>query len=219
MNVVSTGEVFRRALSDLYGSSWRLIVVNSAVSAVLVAVVLIVSTVPLSVLIAPIIAGPVVAGLVHCTVKLIREGEFVLGDAAEGVRRHWRRGLQFGVLCGAAIMLGTLAVAFYASERHRVLPLAVLAVYLVGLFLLVLLLAMPVAIGRPETGVTEAMVGAFMLFLRAPLRCLLLGVALLVVNLLGALTVLPLLTLTLAYSFLVAGRAVLPRMVEEEVTA
>jgi hypothetical protein len=213
---VGLGDVFRRAVSDLYGFSWRLVIVNTAVSVVCAIVVVTVSAVPLSLLLAPIAAGPVVAGLVHCTVKVIREGEFVLADAADGVRRHWRQGLQFGALCGAAIMLGALAVAFYGSERHRVLPLAVLAVYLVAFFLLVLLRATPIAIGQPETSVTEALTGAFMLVVRAPLRYLALGTGLLVVNLLGALTVLPLLTLTIAYSFLVAGRVVLPRTVEEE---
>lgn len=216
---MSTGDVLRRAVADFYGSSWRLLVLNTAISAIVAAVVLVVSSVPLSLLIAPIVAGPVVAALVHCTVKLIREGEFVLADAVAGVRMHWRRGFEFGALCGAAIMLGALSVAFYASERHRVLPLAVLAVYLVALFLLVLLLAMPVAIGEPETTVTESLVGAFMLVLRAPVRFLSLGLALLAVNVLGAVTVLPVLTLTLAYSFLVAGRAVLPRPVGAEAPA
>jgi hypothetical protein len=214
---MTAGDVLRRALADMYGFSWRLIIVNAAVCVVAAAVVLIVSAIPLSLLLAPIVAGPVVAALVHCTVKLIREGEFVLADAVEGVRLHWRRGLQFGVLGGAAILLGALAVAFYGSERHRMLPLAILAVYLVALFLLVLLLAAPIAIGHAERGVIEALTGALILVLRAPLRFLTLGFALLVVNVLGAVTVLPLLTLTLAYSFLVAGRVVLPQRVEEEV--
>jgi hypothetical protein len=216
---MSVGDVLRRAVSDLYGSSWRLVLVNSAVSVVVVGVVLIVSAFPLSLLVAPIVAGPVAAALVHCTVKLIRDGELVLADATEGVRLHWRRGLQFGALCGVALLLGALAVTFYGSERHRVVPLAVLAVYLVALFVLVLLLAAPVAIDDPDTSVAESIRDAFVLVLRAPLRFLTLGFALLVVNLVGAVTVLPLLTLTLAYSFLVAGRVVLPRAVEEEVTA
>jgi hypothetical protein len=210
------GDVLRRAVSDLYGSSWRLVVVNSAVSAVVVAVVLIVSAFPLSLLIAPIVAGPVAAALVHCTVKLIREGQFVLADATEGVRMHWRRGFQFGALCGAAILLGALAVGFYASERHRVVPLAVLAVYLAALLLLVLLLAMPIAIGEPELPLRESLTRAFLLVLRAPVRFLSFGVALLAVNLLGAVTVLPALTLTLAYSFLAAGRVALPQTIEEK---
>ena len=58
-----------------------------------------------------------------------------------------------------------------------------------------------------------------MLVLRAPVRFLSLGLALLAVNVLGAVTVLPVLTLTLAYSFLVAGRAVLPRPVGAEASA
>jgi hypothetical protein len=49
-------------------------------------------------------------------------------------------------------------------------------------------------------------------------RFLALGAALLVVNAVGAVTVLPLLTLTIAYSFLAAGYVVLPRSSTEEVT-
>jgi hypothetical protein len=215
---MSIGEVFRRALADMYGFSWRLVILNTAVSVVVAAVVLIASAFPLSLLIAPVVAGPVAAALIHCTVKLIREGEFVLADAVAGLRMHWRRGLLLGMLCGGALLAGAVAVAFYGSERHRAVPLAILAVYLVALFLLVLLLAAPIAVGEPETPLTEALTGAFLLVLRAPVRALSLGAALLLVNVLGAVTVLPILTLTLAYSFLAAGHVVLPRTLEEEVT-
>jgi hypothetical protein len=58
-----------------------------------------------------------------------------------------------------------------------------------------------------------------MLLLRSPVRLLTLGAVLLLVNALGTVTVLPLLTFTLAYSFLAAGHVVLPlSTIQEEVT-
>ena len=209
----------RAAVGETYRFSWRLLVVNTAVSAAVSVVVLVVSTLPLALLLAPLLAGPVAAALVHCTVKLIREEEFQLADALEGLRLHWRRGLVLGGLFGAGLMLGVLAVSFYVSEQHRALPLAVLAVYVVAVYCLIVLVAWPLAIANPQARLLDALREAWLLVLRTPLRFLMLGAALLLVNVLGAVTVLPLLTLTVAYSFLVAGHLVLPRpTTTEEVT-
>lgn len=204
------------ALSDLYRFSWRLLVVNAALSAAVVAVVVIASSVSLALLFGPLFGGPLAAALVHCTVKVIREEDFVLADAFEGLRLHWKRGLQLGGLCGIGLLLGVVAVSFYLSEPHRVWVLVALAAYLLGLFLLVVLVAWPLAIGDPESRVVDALRRALLLLLRRPLRLLGLGAALLVVNALGAVTVLPLLTLTVAYSFLAAGHIALPCPSTEE---
>ena len=127
----------RAAVGETYRFSWRLLVVNTAVSAAVSAVVLVVSAFPLALLVAPLVAGPVAAALVHCTVKLIREEEFRLTDALEGLRLHWRRGLALGGLFGAGLMLGVLAVSFYGFGQHRALPLAVLAAYVCAIFCLI----------------------------------------------------------------------------------
>jgi hypothetical protein len=209
----------RSALAETYRCSWRLLVVNSAVSAAVCVVVLIVSALPLALLIAPLVAGPLVAALVHCTVKLIREEEFQLSDAIEGLRLHWARGFILGGLFGAGLLLGALAVSFYVSEHHRALPLAALAAYVFAIFALLVLIAWPLAIAEPEAGLRAALRSAWLLLLRSPFRLLALGLALLLVNLVGAVTVLPFLTLTIAYSFLAAGHVVLPRpVIQEEVT-
>jgi hypothetical protein len=206
----------RKALVDTYQSSLRLLVLNTALSLAVVLIVLFVSAFPLVLFVAPLAAGPIVGALVHCVVTLIREEEFRLGDAFDGLRRFWKRGVALGGLSGLVLLLGALAVTFYASERHRVLPLAVLAVYVAALFLLVLLVAWLFAIAEPEASVPDALRRASVLALRSPARLLLLGAALLLVNLAGAVTVVPLLTLTIAYSFLATARLVLP---PEEVTA
>jgi hypothetical protein len=215
---MSVRAALRSALAETYRCSWRLLVVNTAVSAAVCVVVLIVSSLPLALLLAPLAAGPVAAALVHCTVKLIREEEFELADALEGLRLHWRRGLVLGGLFGGGLLLGVLAVSFYSSADHRALPLAALSAYVLAIFCLIVLVAWPLAIANPEARVTDALRSAWMLLMRTPFRFLALGAALLVVNAVGAVTVLPLLTLTIAYSFLAAGHVVLPRSSTEEVT-
>jgi hypothetical protein len=80
------------------------------------------------------------------------------------------------------------------------------------------LVAWPLAIANPEAGLGDALRRAWLLALRAPLRLFAFGAALLVINAAGALTVLPFLTLTIAYSFLAAARFALPAPALEEVT-
>jgi hypothetical protein len=216
---MSVGAALRSALVETYRCSWRLLAVNTALSAAVCAVVLIVSFLPLALVLAPLVAGPVAAALVHCTIKLIREEEFELADALEGLRLFWRRGFVLGGLFGLGLLLGVLAVSFYVSAEHRVLPLAALAAYVFAIFCLVVLVTWPLAIADPSVGLTDALRQAWLLALRTPLRLLTLGAALLVVNVLGAVTVLPLLTLTIAYSFLATAHVVLPRVsTQEEVT-
>jgi hypothetical protein len=215
---MTVGSALRSALGDTYRCSWRLLVVNSAVSVVVCAAVLVVSAFPLVLLVAPMLAGPVAAALVYCVVVLIRDGSFELSDALYGLRRFWRQGFALGAMFGAALLLGALAVAFYTSERHRAMPLAVLSVYVVAIVCLILLVAWPLAIGEPERGLGDALRHAWLLALHAPLRLFMLGAVLLVVNVAGAVTVLPLLTLTIAYSFLATARVVLPVPTLEEAT-
>jgi hypothetical protein len=215
---MSVRGALRSALRDLYQFSWRLLVVNTAVSGVVCAVVLFVSAFPLVLFVAPLLAGPLVAGLVHCVVLLIREESFHLSDAAAGLRRFWKTGFALGGLFGTALLLGALAVTFYGSDEHRVVPLAALSAYVVAIVCLLLLVAWPLAIAAPETGIGTALRGAWALALHAPLRLLTLGVVLLVVNVAGAITVLPLLTLTIAYSFLATAHLVLTAPILEEVS-
>jgi hypothetical protein len=213
---MSARRALRSALADTYRCSWRLLFVNSALSAAVSAVVLVVSAFPLTLFLAPLLAGPVAAALVHCTVTVIREEEFKLADVLVGLRRFWRRGFALGGLFGSALLLGALAVSFYTSSEHRILPLAGLAIYVFGVVCLVLLISWPLAIGQPDAPLREALRDAWLLVLRAPLQLFTLGAVLLVVNVVGAVTILPLLTLTIAYSFLAAAYLVLPAPVAEE---
>jgi len=205
----------RLALVDTYHFSWRLLAVNTSLSVAIVLIVIFVSAFPLVLLVAPLVAGPIAAALVYCVVTLIREQEFHLSDAAAGLRLFWKRGFILGGLSGAILLLGALAVTFYSSERHRFLPLAVLTVYVVAVLLLVLLVGWLFAIADPEEGVAVALRRALLLALHSPARMFVLGTALFLVNVIGAVTVIPFVTLTIAYSFLATARLVLP---PEEVT-
>ena len=198
------------ALGDTYRNSLRLLVVNTAVSAVIAAAVLFVSAFPLVLFVAPLVAGPVIAALVHCVVTLVREEELELANAAEGLRRFWKRGLALGAVTGAVLLAGALSVTFYASEGHRVLPLAGFCAYVIAIVFLLVLLGWLFAVAEPEESVGAALRSAALLALRSPLQLLVLGLVLLVVNVAGIVTVLPILTLTIAYSFLAAAHLVLP---------
>jgi hypothetical protein len=200
----------RAALVDTYQFSWRLFVLNTTLSAGIVLIVVLVSAFPLVLFVAPLVTGPLAAALVHSVITLVREQELHLSDAVAGARRFWRRGLVLGGISGLVLLLGVLAVTFYGSERHRVLPAAVLAVYAVAIAFLVLLVAWLFAIADPEDSVADAIRRASSLMLRSPTRMLVFGAALLLVNLAGAVTVVPILTLTIAYSFLATARLVLP---------
>jgi hypothetical protein len=209
----------RSALADTYRSSGRLLVVNTALTAVVIAVVVLVSAFPLVLFVAPVVAGPVAAALVHCIVTQVREEAFSLADALDGLRRFWKQGLVLGALSGLVLLLGVLAVVFYGSAAHRVLPLAALSAYVIAIGALIVLVTWPLAIADPENGIRHALGQAWLLAMRSPFRLIALGAALLVVNVVGAITVLPLLTLTIAYSFLATARLVLPVPTLEEMSA
>jgi hypothetical protein len=210
----------RSALGETYRNSWRLLVVNTAVSSVIAVVVLFVSAFPLVLFVAPLVSGPLVAALVHCVLMLVREEELVVADAVEGMRRFWRRGFALGGITGGVFLAGALAVTFYASEAHRVLPLAAFCAYVAAIAFLVVLVAWVLAIAEPGEGVSAALRAAALVALRSPLRLLTLGIVLLIVNVVSIVTVLPVLTLTIAYSFLAAAHVVLPHAASmEEVSA
>jgi hypothetical protein len=212
---MSVNAALRQALSKTYQSSWRLLLVNTALSLAVALVILATPTLPLGLLLACVAAGPLAAALAHCVVILVRGDDITMTDAVEGLRLHWRQGVALGSLFGLGLMVGLVAVTFYVSEPHRVWPLAVAAVYLVAFFCLLVLAAWPLLIADQRLGVVGALRAAGLALLRRPWRALGLGVALLLVNVLGAVTVVPLLTLTVAYTFLATALVVLPDPAEE----
>jgi hypothetical protein len=203
----------RRALGlacgDLYRNSWRLVPVNAALGAVLVFAAVAAIAVH-ALLVLAVLAGPLAAALAHCSVTLVRTGNLALADAWEGLRLHWRRGLALGTGGVALGVLAALAVHFYTRSSVG-WPLAFVTLYLVVLLAIYAAVLMTVAVAEPGLPLGRAARAAASLAAQRPGATLLIGLALLLVNLAGiAAAVMPFLTITVAYSFVAVAHFVLP---------
>jgi hypothetical protein len=200
------GEVLRRAVRDLYEESWRLVLLNSLLSAYVLAVLAAAAFVPAA-LVLLLGAGPFLAALVSAALVVVESGSLTFVDIAEGFRRSWRRGLVLGASLVAGIAATVVALRFYGGAGPFAWPLAVLVLYLGAIYALFQLLLWPLALQAPERPVRDAAAGAGLALLRRPAATTAVGGALLVVNLAGLVAaVLPFLTMTIAYSALVAAR-------------
>jgi len=207
---MSVGATLGAAVRDLFDNSWRLVPVNAAFGAVLVAVGVATIAVHAAVVLA-VLAGPLAAALLHCAVTLVRTGNVAFADAREGLRMHWRRGLQLGAAGTGLAVLAVVAVRFYTRTTVG-WPLAFLTVYLVVLLGIYAVVLATLAIAEPDRKLRSAAREAAALGARRPGATLLLGLALLLVNLAGiAAAVMPFLTFTVAYSFVAVARFVLPK--------
>jgi hypothetical protein len=205
----------RYALRDMYEQSWRLALLNCALSAVVLAVLWLASYAPIA-LVLGIGVGPLVAALMHCAVHLVRENDLRLATAVEGVRLHWLRGLQLGALAGVVVLAGLVAVHSYGSSGMFTWPLAFVAAYLLAFFLLLQLVLWPLAVAERDRPLRRLFADAGTVLARRPAASIGLALALLLINALGAAAaVLPLLSVTVAYSFVAAARFALPSQLEE----
>jgi hypothetical protein len=211
----------RRALgtaaADLYHQAWRLVILNTVLAMALVLIALASIAVRGAFLLA-ILIGPAIAAVMHCAVTLAQTEDLRLAEALRGLRRHWRRGLALGLALAAAVGLGALAVPFYAQAGTWAWPFAALCVYLLLMFGVFQLALWPLAVfdsGRPLGAVAR---DAAISVARRPLGFVGLAVALLLVNVIGVVAaILPFLTLTIAYSFLVSAHFALPKNPAREV--
>ena len=211
----------RRALgvaaADLYHQSWRLVVLNALLGAVLVGVVLASLAIRPAILLV-VLLGPAAAAVMHCTVTLAQTEELRLSEAVVGLRRHWRRGLALGVLVAAAAILGAIAVPFYSTAGIWAWPLAALSVYVLLVFALFQLALWPLAVFEDARPFRAVVRDAAFVVGRRPWGFVGLALALLFVNAIGvAAAILPFLTLTIAYSFLVSAHFALPKNPAREV--
>jgi hypothetical protein len=205
------------AATDLYHQSWRLIVLNALLAAVLVGVIL-ASLAIRPALLLLVLLGPVAAAVMHCTVTLAQTEELRLSEVVVGLRRHWRRGLALGVLVAAAAVLGAIAVPFYSRAGAWAWPLAALSVYVLLAFALFQLALWPLAVFEDAHPFRAVVRDAALVVGRRPWGFVGLAFALLLVNAIGvAAAVLPFLTLTIAYSFLVSAHFALPQNPAREV--
>jgi uncharacterized membrane protein YadS len=154
----------------------------------------------------------------HCAVTLAQTEDLRLPEALVGLRLHWRRGLALGVLLACAVAAGALAVPFYAHAGRWAWPLAALSLYLLLLFGVIQLALWPLAVFEAGKSFGDVVKDAATDVLRRPLGFVLLGLGLLFVNVVGvAAAIIPFLTLTIAYSFLVSAHFALPKNPAREV--
>jgi hypothetical protein len=205
------------AATDLYHQSWRLIVLNTLLAAVLVGVIL-ASLAIRPALLLLVLLGPLAAAVMHCTVTLAQTEELRLSEVLVGLRRHWRRGLVLGVIVAAAAVLGAIAVPFYSRAGAWAWPLAALSVYVLLAFALFQLALWPLAVFEDARPFRAVVRDAAFVVGRRPWGFAGLALALLLVNAIGvAAAILPFLTLTIAYSFLVSAHFALPQNPAREV--
>ena len=153
--------------------------------------------------------GPLAAALVSAAVIVVETGSLTIGEATGSVRRCWRRGVALTALVGFVAVATVVALRFYVTGSALSWPLAVLVLYLTGIFAVYQLLLWPLAVRDVERPLREVAAEAGVVLLRRPVAALGLALALLLVNLIGlAAAVLPFLTLTPAYSALAAARFV-----------
>jgi len=199
------------AAVDLYHQSWRLVVLNAVLGAVVLSVVLASISVRAG-LVLVILIGPAAVAVMHCAVTVAQTEDLRLAEAALGLRRHWRRGLLLGSAVACAAILGASAVPFYARAGTWAWPLAALSIYLLLLFLVFQLALWPLAVYESARPFREVVRDAVLVVGRRPFGFAGLGLAVLLVNVIGlAAAILPFLTLTIAYSFLVAAHFALPK--------
>ena len=205
------------AATDLYHQSWRLVVLNALLGAVLVGVVL-ASLANRPAILLVVLLGPAAAAVMHCTVTLAQTEELRLSEAVVGLRRHWRRGLALGAIMAAAAILGAVAVPFYSRAGTWAWPLAALSVYVLLVFALFQLALWPLAVFEDARPFRTVVRDAALVVCRRPWGFAGLALAVLLVNIIGvAAAILPFLTLTIAYSFLVSAHFALPQNPAREV--
>jgi hypothetical protein len=207
---VSVSTSLRGALRDFYEHSWRLVALNCALSLCVLAILAAASFWAPALLLL-LLLGPLAAAMMHCAVSLVREGELSLRDAAAGLVLHWRRGLGLAALSGVVILAGLAGVRAYGGASTLTWPLAFALAYLLGLFCVYQLVLWPLAVAEREVPLRQVLGDALRTLTGRPGAALVLAFLLLLVNALGALAaLLPLFTLTIAYSFLAAARFTLP---------
>jgi len=205
------------AAADLYHQSWRLVVLNVLLGTVLVGVVLASLAVQPAIVLV-VLVGPAAAAVMHCAVTLAQTEELRLSEALVGLRRHWRRGLVLGTIVALAAVLGAIAVPFYSGAGVWAWPLAALSIYVLLVFALFQLALWPLAVFEPARPFGRVVRDALVAVGRRPVGFVGLALALLVVNVVGvAAAILPFLTLTIAYSFLVSAHFALPKNPAREV--
>ena len=211
------GEALRRAARDFYEESWRLVFLNTLLSCYVLLVLAAATFFPPA-LVLLLGAGWPAAALVSASVIVVETGSLTFVEVAETVRRSWRRGVVLAGVVAAAVVATLISFRFYGDAGTLAWPLAVVVLYLAAIFLVYQLVLWPLAVRDCDRPLVDVAREAAFVLLRRPLAVFALALALLVVNVIGlVLAVLPLLTMTIAYSVLAAARFTLAPVALEEV--
>jgi hypothetical protein len=199
------------ALVDTYHQAWRLVVLNVVLGAT-ATVVLLATLAARPAIVLALLLGPIAAAVMHCAVTLAQTEDLRLPELLTGLRVHWRRGFALGALLALAAIGGTVALPFYAKAGTWAWPLAALSLYLLLAFAVFQLALWPMAVFEDERPFREIVTEAARLFVRRPLGFASLALLLVLVNAAGVVAaIIPFLTLTIAFSFLVSAHYALPK--------
>jgi hypothetical protein len=201
----------RRAAEDLYYNSWRFLGANLILGVVLVGVALL-SVGALIGLLGLVVAVPPAAGIMRMAVGLQRDGHTDFSDFTAALRRPWRAlvvgTLQLVVLLVLLVdmmlggaMGGTLGAFLTVSALYGVL---IWWIYALALWPL---LEDPLREGMP---VRARLRLAALVLVAFPLRMLAAGLLLGALMLVSAVSVAPLVSIAVAFAWLVAAHHVLP---------
>jgi hypothetical protein len=204
----------KAALRHLYENGWRLVVPNVALAAAAIAA-LVAASYAQPALLLLVAVGPFAAALMHCAVTVQQTERLRLGDVLVGLRLHWRRGLVLGAFGAFAAFFTVTALSFWSRQGALAWPLAVAALYVACMFGLWQIHLWPLAVARNRTDFGDVLREAGLGLARRPFASCGLALALLLVNAVGAIGILPVLSITIAYSALAAAHFALPPPPEE----
>jgi uncharacterized membrane protein len=207
----------RLAARDLYANSWRVLAVNTTLSAVVLALLAAAAFVPPAIILLPL-AGPLAAALANTAVLIVREENPTVRDAFAGARVHARRGIVLGAIVTLVFLVAEHAARFYATRGVWLLSMVV--IYLLALYVLHQLFAWTLAVAEPQRPLRHVYADAAAMILRRPGQAFGLALALLAIEGVAAMAgVLPLLMLGGGFAFLAAAQLAAPEPVSREEAA
>ena len=208
----SIGGAIRAAAQDGYYHSWRLVPANIVWSVVAIGLAAVTFLAPPAIMLLPLLALPT-AGLFRVTTRIVRGEAVSFWDAIDAWRTDLFATLAVGAgLVATVVVLGSNVLSGLTTDSPLGWALATLAAWgLLATWLLAWtiwpILVDPVRAGRP---VIERLRLAGTLVLAHPIRIGAMAVTLALFLALSAVAIVALVTVSVAFSALVASRFVLP---------
>lgn len=208
----SIGGAIRAAGREGYYHSWRLVPANLVWSVVAIAVAALVLVTPVAIVLVPLAALPT-AGLFRVTTRIVRGQAVSFWDSIDAWRTDPIATLAIGAgFAAAAVVLGFNVVSGLTSDSPLGWGLATLATWGLLAAWLLAWTVWPILVdpARAERPVADRLRLAGLLVLAHPIRLGLLGLVLGLFLAVSTLAVVALVTVSVAFSALVATELVLP---------